>query len=162
MKKNKKLKHKYLQHGGGFSSFARKIAYLSGQPATFVTAVLVIVGWASMGPVFHFSDTWQLVINTSTTIITFLMVFLIQNTQNRDSQAMQLKLDELIRAFEGAHTALIDLEELTDEEIVEIRNRYLKLASKGRSALRSGKTDTVVPPIETFGQRGGAPLDDES
>ncbi len=137
-----KHKHKYLQHGGGFSKFARAVAFGSGRPITFGLACLIILLWGVTGPLFHFSDTWQLVINTSTTIITFLMVFLIQNTQNRDSQATQLKLDELIRAVEGAHTALIDLEELTDIEIYHVRNKYLKLAKQGREDLRKGLKDT--------------------
>lgn len=145
---SQKHRHKYLQHGGGFSKFARTIAYGSGKPGTFGAAVLIIVLWGVSGPLFGFSDTWQLVINTSTTIITFLMVFLIQNTQNRDSQAMQLKLDELIRAIEGAHTALIDLEELTDEEIVIVRNKYLSLAKKGREDLRNGIKDTGTYDVD--------------
>ena len=142
-----KQKHKYLQHGGSFSKFARVVAFGSGKPGTFIVACLVIVIWAFTGSLFHYSDTWQLVINTSTTIITFLMVFLIQNTQNRDSQATQLKLDELIRAVEGAHTALIDLEELTDKEIILVRDRYLKLAQKGRDDLRKGLKDTGTADV---------------
>src|ERR671939_1840846 len=100
-----------------FIHFAKWTARMPGRPATFVTAVAVILVWAITGPLFAFSDTWQLVINTGTTIITFLMVFLIQNTQNRDSEAMHLKIDELIRALHGAHNALLDLEELDDKEL---------------------------------------------
>lgn len=102
----------------------------------------IIVLWGVTGPVFHYSDTWQLVINTSTTIITFLMVFLIQNTQNRDGEAVQVKLDELIRAVEGAHNALLDLEELTQEDLDVIQRKYAALARRARGTLREGGFDT--------------------
>ena len=98
--------------------------------------------WSITGPIFGFSDTWQLVINTGTTIVTFLMVFLIQNTQNRDSQAMQLKLDELIRAIDGAHNGLLDLEELTEDDLSRIKARYEALARKAREDLKQGLEDT--------------------
>ena len=107
----------------------------------------LIVVWATTGPLFGFSDTWQLVINTGTTIITFLMVFLIQNTQNRDSEAMQIKLDELIRAIDGAHNALLDLEELTQQDLDRIRDRYEALAARAREKLRQGATDTGTPDL---------------
>ena len=107
--------------------------------------MLVIIGWAVTGPVFGYSDTWQLVINTGTTIITFLMVFLIQNTQNRDSSAIQLKLDELIRATRGAHNALLDLEELTQEELNTFLKTYRQLAHQGRKRVRQGWKDTGTP-----------------
>src|SRR5437870_8731034 len=97
-----------------FPSFARSMANASGKPATFVIAVLVIIVWAVTGPIFGYSDTWQLVINTGTTIVTFLMVFIIQNTQNRDTQALQLKLDKLIRVTKGAHHLTLELEQLDD------------------------------------------------
>jgi low affinity Fe/Cu permease len=102
---------------------------VSGQPTTFGLALLIILGWAITGPVFRFSDTWQLVINTGTTIVTFLMVFLIQNTQNRDAEAMQLKLDELIRAISGAKNAMLDLEDLDQTQLDEVREGYQKLAN---------------------------------
>jgi low affinity Fe/Cu permease len=98
--------------------------------------------WAITGPMFGFSDTWQLIINTGTTIVTFLMVFLIQNTQNRDTEAIQVKLDELIRVTEGAHNALLDLQELEDKELDRIRDQYEKLAGDARKELKKGKTDT--------------------
>jgi low affinity Fe/Cu permease len=115
-----------------FPSFARSMANASGKPATFVIAVLVIIVWAVTGPIFGYSDTWQLVINTGTTIVTFLMVFIIQNTQNRDTQALQLKLDELIRVTKGAHNLMLDLEQLDDEHLERLRQVYEKLANKAR------------------------------
>ncbi|HEV2763542.1 MAG TPA: low affinity iron permease family protein [Pyrinomonadaceae bacterium] len=131
-----------------FTRFAKWTARVTGRPSTFALAVTVIVVWAATGPLFGFSDTWQLVINTGTTIITFLMVFLIQNTQNRDSEAIQVKLDELIRCTEGAHVALLDLEELEAEELEVMRARYEKLAELAREKLRQGKPDTDVPELE--------------
>ena len=128
-----------------FNSFAKTAARLSGRPATFILALAVIVAWAVTGPIFKFSDTWQLVINTSTTIITFLMVFLIQNTQNRDSEAIQIKLDELIRVTKGAHTVLLDLEELDDRHLMAIKQCYEEIAMKSRQALKHGKKDTGTP-----------------
>src|ERR1700745_4178906 len=113
-----------------FSQFAKWTACVTGRSLSFLIGVLFILLWAVSGPFFGFSDTWQLVINTGTTIVTFLMVFLIQNTQNRDSEAMHLKLDELIRAVKGAHNALLDLEELDDEELEKVRQDYEKLAEK--------------------------------
>lgn len=119
-----------------FSRFAKHTARASGRPGAFGLAVLIILLWLVTGPLFHFSDTWQLVINTGTTIITFLMVFLIQCTQNRDAEAVQVKLDELIRAIEGAHNALLDLEELEEEDLDRIRDTYTKLAQDAREELR--------------------------
>jgi low affinity Fe/Cu permease len=119
-----------------FSRFAKLTARITGKPLTFMIAVLVVAVWAVTGPLFGFSDTWQLVINTGTTIITFLMVFLIQSTQNRDSEAMQVKLDELIRATHGAHNALLDLEELEEEELDRIKAGYEKIAEQSRGELR--------------------------
>lgn len=119
-----------------FSRFAKLTARITGKPVTFMIAVSVIVVWAITGPIFGFSDTWQLIINTGTTIITFLMVFLIQNTQNRDSEAMQVKLDELIRATRGAQNALLDLEELEEDELDRIRAGYEEIAERARGELR--------------------------
>jgi low affinity Fe/Cu permease len=110
-----------------------------------VLAVAVIAVWIITGPIFRFSETWQLVINTGTTIITFLMVFLIQNTQNRDTEAIQIKLDELIRATNGAHNALLDLEELEEEVLDGFRQRYQSLATSAREDLGRGKVDTGTP-----------------
>ena len=115
---------------------------MTGHPIRVCYAVAVIVVWAITGPIFGFSDTWQLIINTGTTIVTFLMVFLIQNTQNRDTGAMQAKLDELIRAIEGAHNALLDLEELDESEIEHIRRDYRELAEEARKAIKEGMQDT--------------------
>jgi low affinity Fe/Cu permease len=120
-----------------FSQFAKLTARITGKPLTFMVAVSIVVLWGVTGPIFKFSDTWQLVINTGTTIITFLMVFLIQNTQNRDSEAMQVKLDELIRATQGAQNALLDLEELEEDELDRIKAGYEEIAEKARGELRS-------------------------
>ncbi|MBS0271274.1 MAG: low affinity iron permease family protein [Proteobacteria bacterium] len=125
-----------------FSTFARFVAHASGQPTAFVLACSVVILWLVTGPIFGFSDTWQLVINTGTTIVTFMMVFLIQNTQNRDGEAIQIKLDELIRAHKGAHNALLDLEELTQEQLNHIKMKYEKLAEDARKELSLGKKDT--------------------
>jgi low affinity Fe/Cu permease len=136
-----------------FSYLARRLAVLSGKPATFLLAVLAVVLWAATGPVFGYSDTWQLMINTSTTIITFLMVFLIQNTQNRDTEAIQIKLDELIRATQGAHNALLALEQLEDDELDKYMKHYAQLAAAARKLLREGKLDTDSPEIKAFAKR---------
>jgi low affinity Fe/Cu permease len=109
---------------------------MAGHPATFGLAILLILVWAVTGPVFHFSDTWQLVINTGTTVITFLMVFLIQNTQNRDGAAMQIKLDELIRAVKGAHNELVDLEDMSDQELEQVKADFTRLAERARAKLQ--------------------------
>jgi low affinity Fe/Cu permease len=119
-----------------FSRFAGRTAQLVGHPYMFMLAVAVLVLWAVSGPFFHFSDTWQLIINTGTTIITFLVVFLIQNTQNRDAKALHLKLDELIRSHVPAHNDMIDIEKLSDEELDELEKRYAAIceANKARKA----------------------------
>jgi low affinity Fe/Cu permease len=118
-----------------FTRMAMTVAKASGKPATFAIAVLIVVVWGASGPLFGFGDTWQLVINTGTTIVTFLMVFLIQNTQNRDTEAIQIKLDELIYALEGANSALLDLEELDEKTLDAIRATYLKRALQARKDL---------------------------
>ena len=125
-----------------FARFAKAFACRAGHPAAFVMAVLVVLVWAITGPLFGFSDTWQLVINTGTTIVTFLMVFLIQNTQYRDGDAVQMKLDELIRAVAGAHNALIDLEELDDEQRARLHATFAGLARAARGSERNGSTAT--------------------
>jgi low affinity Fe/Cu permease len=127
-----------------FTKFAKGTAKYSGKPQAFVLALLIILVWVITGPLFGFSDTWQLVINTGTTVVTFLMVFLIQSTQNRDAEAVQIKLDELIRATVGAHNGLLDLEELEDEELDRIRLSYERLAELARQQLKRGKSDTEV------------------
>ena len=136
-----------MYHSSLFGRFAKLTARVMGHPSAFVFALLIILAWAVTGPIFGFSDTWQLVINTGTTIVTFLMVFLIQNTQNRDSIAMQLKLDELIRAMSGAHNALLDLEELTEDDLVKIRRTYEGLARIAKQDLQRGFTDTQTPDV---------------
>ncbi len=128
-----------------YSKFAKATSRFTGKPPVFTLAVGVIVVWIITGPLFNFSDTWQLVINTGTTIITFLMVFLIQNTQNRDTEAIQIKLDELIRATQGAHNALLDLEELEQENIDSFKTKYQALAASARQNLGQGVKDTDTP-----------------
>ena len=127
-----------------FSRFATGISRFAGRPATFALALAVILAWAVTGPLFDYSNTWQLFINTGTTIVTFLMVFLIQNTQNRDAEAMHIKLDELIRAVKGAQNTLLDLEKLDEEELDRIRSRYEALAQEARNKLeqKSAQTET--------------------
>ena len=125
--------------------FARLVARASGRPISFSVAVLVVLLWLATGPVFGFSDTWQLVINTATTIITFLMVFVIQNTQNRDSEALQIKIDELIRATQGAHNTLLDLEDMAEQQRDQLHERYEALARFAREQLQEGSSDTDTP-----------------
>ena len=110
-----------------FRHFAHRNADTVGSPWAFFLAIVVVVAWALTGPMFHYSDTWQLIINTGTTILTFLMVFLIQNTQNRDAKALHLKLDELIRAVQGARTRLVHLEDLSDEELSDLQTQFKQL-----------------------------------
>jgi len=130
-----------------FTRFAKATAHASGQPSAFMLAVLVVAAWVISGPIFHWSDTWQLVINTGTTIVTFLMVFLIQSTQNRDAVAVQVKLDELLRVTPGAHNVLMNLEELEEQELERIRAVYVALAEKAREGVDDGRSDEGVPEI---------------
>jgi low affinity Fe/Cu permease len=136
-----------VQFSRSFGRFAKATAKTAGHPSTFAVAVGIILIWALTGPIFRFSDTWQLVINTGTTVITFLMVFLIQNTQNRDSAAMHLKLDELLRAVQGAHTALVDLEDLTEEELDLFKARYVALGHQAKAEILQGRQDTDSPEL---------------
>lgn len=131
-----------------FVRLTKQTARVSGRPSTFLLAVLVILVWLITGPIFRWSDTWQLVINTGTTIVTFLMVFLIQSTQNRDAEAVQIKLDEILRVTAGAHNALMDLEELEERELDAARARYMRLAAIAREQLRKGRGDTDTPTID--------------
>ena len=135
----------HVRDGSWHSRLAKNAARIAGRPKIFATAAALVILWALSGPIFGFSDTWQLVINTSTTIITFLMVFLIQSTQNRDTEAIQIKLDELIRATEGAHNALLDLEEMEEDKIDTFRKKYHKLASRARAEVKAGNEDTGTP-----------------
>ena len=135
-----------------FSYLARRIAVLAGRPLTFLIAVTAVVLWALCGPLFGYTDTWQLAINTTTTIITFLMVFVIQSTQTRDTEAIQLKLDELIRATQGAHNALLDLEHIDDERFRRYRASYARLAAAAREKLEKGELDTDSPEIKDLGR----------
>jgi low affinity Fe/Cu permease len=131
-----------------FTRVAKGTSRFAGRPGTFMLVVALVLAWAISGPIFGYSDTWQLTINTFTTIVTFLMVFLIQATQNRDAEAIQIKLDELLRAQQGAHNALLDLEELEEHELMRLRENYLRLAEEARSKLRKGHPDTDVPDID--------------
>src|SRR5829696_1344018 len=131
-----------------FSVCASAVAHAAGKPLSFAICLVIVVFWAASGPLFGFSDTWQLVINTGTTLITFLMVFLVQNTQNRDSAAIQLKLDESIRAMPGAHNALLDLEELTEHELNHIRLKYGGLAGQPRENRVEGLLDIDTPDVD--------------
>ena len=131
-----------------FVRLTKQTARISGRAGTFILAVSVVLVWLATGPIFHWSDTWQLVINTGTTIVTFLMVFLIQSTQNRDAEAVQIKLDEILRVTAGAHNALMDLEELEEHELDAAHARYERLATVARDRLRSGQIDTDTPDLD--------------
>jgi low affinity Fe/Cu permease len=130
-----------------FTRFSKATARATGQPYTFAIAFLMIVVWAVTGPLFDWSDTWQLVINTGTTVVTFLMVFLIQSTQNRDAEAVHIKLDELLRVTAGAHNVLLDLEELEERDLEKLRAAYCRLAREARSGLDDGRSDEGVPDM---------------
>ena len=130
-----------MKSAGWFTRFANHAAQVTGHPSAFLIAVIVVAVWAITGPLFNFSDTWQLVINTGTTIITFLMVFLIQNTQNRDSAAIHLKLDELIRSHKQAHNSLLDLEQGDEEILGKLRERYSALAEQARNGVEEETPD---------------------
>ena len=130
-----------------FTRFSKWTARTTGSPITFAVALGIVVIWGVTGPIFHWSDTWQLVINTGTTIVTFLMVFLIQSTQNRDAEAVHVKLDELLRVSPGAHNVLLDLEELDERELQRIRAIYCRLADKARRGAHQGRSDEGVPDI---------------
>jgi low affinity Fe/Cu permease len=130
-----------------FTRFSKTTAHATGQPYTFAIAVLLIVVWAATGPLFGFSDTWQLVVNTGTTVVTFLMVFLIQSTQNRDAEAVHIKLDELLRVTSGAHNVLLDLEELEEHELDKLRAAYCRLAEQARRGRDKGRSDGGVPDM---------------
>ena len=134
-----------------FDRLAKWFSRVTGRPLTFLLALFVLIVWGVSGPYYEYSNTWQLVINTGTTIVTFLMVFLIQNTQNRDSAAVQVKLNELIRAAHGAHNALLDLEELSESDLFRIRARYGRLASAAREHLLRGELDTDSPEVDESG-----------
>jgi low affinity Fe/Cu permease len=138
------------RHRSWFTRLTKAAAHAAGRPAAFLTALTAILIWAILGPMFRFSDTWQLVINTATTIVTFLMVFLIQATQNRDSEAIQVKLDEIIRAIGNAKNELLDLEELEEKDLDQIRATYQGLARDARSRrdVRSVGTRAAVPAAQ--------------
>jgi low affinity Fe/Cu permease len=130
---------KQVRNASVFTRFAKWTSRAVGRPSAFIIAVSTLILWAASGPLFGFSDTWQLIINTGTTIVTFLMVFLIQNTQNRDAEAIHVKLDELIRSNKSAHNALLDLEDLEEEELDRIRSDYEDLAARARGELNKRK-----------------------
>jgi low affinity Fe/Cu permease len=142
-----------------FRRFAQATALAVGTPWTFLAALVVVIVWAASGPAFHFSDTWQLVINTGTTIVTFLMVFLIQNTQNRDARVMQLKLDELIRATHTARNRLVDMEAMTDEELAALQQEFKELHRRAGEALEERRQHDrrVTPQASPVGAPGGGP-----
>jgi low affinity Fe/Cu permease len=130
-----------------FPALSRKLAGIAGRGPAFALALGLVLAWVVTGPLFDYSEAWQLTINTGTTIVTFLMVFLIQNTQNRDTEAIQIKLDEIIRATRGAHNEVLDLEEASDEELAAYHKRYEELAAYARNKLKQGGSDEDVPEL---------------
>ncbi|MBS0170702.1 MAG: low affinity iron permease family protein [Nitrospira sp.] len=142
-----RTEHMLHQDSSLFCRIANDVSRLLGSLTAFGVAVGIVVLWGVSGPLFEYSDSWQLVINTGTTIVTFLMVFLIQNTQNRDSAAIQLKLDEIIRCTQGAHNALLDLERLSVKDLDELRRRYETLAEQARLGAQDGRRDTDTPDM---------------
>jgi low affinity Fe/Cu permease len=144
LKKNERERDFFCVVSDAFRIFARNSAAMLGSAWAFGGAVFVILVWILTGPTFHFSDTWQLIINTATTIITFLMVFLIQNTQNRDAKAVHLKLDEMIRAIKGARNQLVDLEDLSDEDLKKLEEQFQRLRKKAENdGTRSRKVESA-------------------
>ena len=141
--------HAQVKPASTYARFSQWVSRASGRPSAFIGVILLTLAWAGIGPIFHFSDTWQLVMNTVSSIVTFLMVFVIQNTQNRQTDAMQIKLDELIRATEGAHNVLLDLEDIDEKDLTEFRNRYTALARFMREELarRNRDSDTHTPEV---------------
>jgi low affinity Fe/Cu permease len=135
-----------------FRKFAHKTSELAGSPWAFIAAVAIIVGWAASGPIFGFSDSWQLYVNTFTTLITFLMVFLIQNTQNRDATAMHLKLDELIRAIREARNELVDLEDLSDEELKQLQEQFKRIHERENHNNTHAIANTIEDELEERGR----------
>jgi low affinity Fe/Cu permease len=146
LKKNEQERDFFCVVSDAFRVFARRSSSMLGSAWAFAAALLVIVVWLLTGPIFHFSDTWQLIINTATTVITFLMVFLIQNTQNRDAKAVHLKLDELIRAIKDARNELVDLEELSDEELQKLEEQFRNMRKRAEN---DGTPSRHVEPAET-------------
>ncbi len=146
-----------------FRRGAKQLSILLGSPWAFFLSVFLVLLWGVSGPIFGYSDTWQLVINTATTVITFLMVFIIQNTQNRDSHALQLKLDELIRAQRGARTGLVNLEELSDEELERLQEEFKRLQQEDASGIgQDGETSGAEDDQDRTGQAGTGPTDEGS
>ncbi|HEV2965591.1 MAG TPA: low affinity iron permease family protein [Chthoniobacterales bacterium] len=147
LKKHEEERDFFCIVSDAFRVFARRSSVILGSPWAFTAAILIIAVWAATGPIFHFSDTWQLIINTGTTIVTFLMVFLIQNTQNRDAKAVHLKLDEIIRALKRARNEMVDLEDLADEELDKLEEQFRRLRTRAEA---HGQNLRHVEPSENL------------